>query len=365
MGLSSEPNKSTLCYANNHRDWSFFKEAFFLFLKEIQVELARRGIKMTPSFIDQTVILFDSTTIDLSVKLFDWALFRKAKGGAKVHTACDFNYIPCLAVVTPAKTHDVKVLEGIVDSMINERIQPDDAMAIVGEYADDLSGIVFEDIFPTGSILVFDRGYIKFSVFRKIQDLKLFFVTRAKINMNYKVVRELPLPKDITPADPRAAVVVKDEIISLVGSKSKDCPFELRLITAKDKETGKEYLFLTNLMDKPADVISALYKARWTIETFFKFLKQHSIVKSFVGTTENAVKTQIWASLISMMFVRYYQLVAGFMVNWCFSLIFDLIKTNLFCYISLEEMLENPTYRIRDPGLKFPPPSPKPASSLL
>jgi hypothetical protein len=385
MGLSAEPHRATLGYANSHRDWNFFREAFFLFLMEVRTDLGRRGIILTPSFIEQTVILFDSTTIELSAKLFDWALFRRAKGGIKVHTACDFNYLPLVAIVTPAKTHDVTVLEEVVDAInaqrklddeqatiteaaldaINAKRNAEDGQAtIVGEDVDDMAGLVFDDVFPTGSILVFDRGYIKFTLFRKLQDLKLFFVTRAKINMKYVVDEELTVPDDVTPADPDAAVVVKDEIISLIGVKSGDCPYQLRMVTAKDKVTGKIFRFLTNLREPQAHVISALYRSRWKVEILFKFMKQHNILHSFLGTTENAVKTQVWASVISMLFVRYFHLIASNKIHWCFSTTVDLLKTNLFCYISIEEMLENP-YHIRAPSLILPECKPVPASSMF
>ena len=209
--------------------------------------------------LEQTVYAFDATTIDLCLSLFPWAKFRKQKGGIKLHTLYDVQTsIPTFITLTPAKVHDVNMLDILVPEI--------------------------------GAFYVMDRGYIDFARLYILHECNSFFVTRAKSNMDYKRMYSHPVD--------RATGVICDQTISLTGFyTSKDYPEKLRRIKHYDIDQDKHLVFLTNNFQLQTLQITKLYKDRWQIELFFKWIKQHLRIKSFYGTSENAVKTQIWIAV--------------------------------------------------------------------
>ena len=214
------------------------------------------------------VYAFDSTTIDLCLNVFEWARFRTTKGGIKVHTMYDVETpVPAFVHITPAAVHAVKAM----------------------------------DVIPSepGSFYIFDRGYNDFKRLYRINVLKSFFVIRSKGNLKYKAVRwKRRLPKD----------VLSDAEIELTGYyPSKHYPKRLRLIRSWDEEQGREFMFLTNAIGLPVLLVAELYKNRWQIELFFKWLKQHLRIKKFWGTSENAVKIQIYVAIITYCLVAIVQ----------------------------------------------------------
>jgi IS4 transposase len=234
--------------------------------------------------------------------MYDWAKFRRTKGAVKLHLVLDHDgYLPSYAVITDGKDSDVKVAHLL-------RFDP-------------------------GTIVVDDRGYNDYGLFGKWTDQGIFFVTRMKDNALYEVVESREVPQKST--------ILKDEVIRLTGIKaSEKCPNLLRRIEFYDAEKNRTFEFLTNNMKLGATTIAAIYKDRWQIELFFKALKQNLKIKTFVGTSANAVKTQIWTALIAMLILRYLQLRSRF--NWSLSNLVALLRMNLFTHRDLWAWLDKP-----------------------
>ena len=263
LGLGKQATRSNLAKANENRDFRIFEDFAYRMIDE-----ARRR-RVTDIFkLDGNVYAFDSTTIDLCMSVFEWAKFRTTKGGVKVHTMYDVEtQVPAFVHITPAAVHDVKAMDVIP--------------------------------YEPGSFYVFDRGYNDFKRLYRINVLKSFFVIRAKGNLKYKVVKwKRRLPKN----------ALSDAEIVLVGYyPSKYYPERLRLIRYWDEEQGREFMFLTNAIGLNALLVAELYRNRWQIELFFKWLKQHLKIKKFWGTSENAVKTQIYVAIITYCLVAVVQ----------------------------------------------------------
>lgn len=263
LGMGTHITRSNLAKANESRDSRIFEDFACHMIDE-----ARRK-RVTDIFkLEGNVYAFDSTTIDLCLSVFEWARFRTTKGGIKVHTMYDVETrVPAFVHIAPAAVHDVKAM----------------------------------DIIPyePGSFYIFDRGYNDFKRLCRIDMLKSFFVIRSKGNLKYKAVRwKRRLPKG----------VLSDAEIELTGYyPSKYYPKRLRLIRYWDEEQGREFLFLTNAIGLPALLVAELYKNRWQIELFFKWLKQHLRIKKFWGTSENAVKIQIYVAVITYCLVAVVQ----------------------------------------------------------
>jgi len=256
MGFSGAPARSTLADALNQRDWHIYHEL------AIRLILRARDLyaKDTPiPELDATIYALDSTTIDLCLSLFEWAPFRRTKAAVKMHTLLDLRgAIPAFIHISDGKMGDVKVL----------------------------------DILPieAGAFYVMDRGYVDFDRLYKIHQAGAFFVTRAKRGMDARRV--------YSNKTDRTTGVICDQSIRLNGFYvSRDYPEHLRRIRFKDPDTGKTLVFLTNNTTLPPLTIAALYKSRWQVELFFKWIKQHLRIKRFLGTSENAVKTQIWCAV--------------------------------------------------------------------
>ncbi|MQM93198.1 IS4 family transposase [Prevotella copri] len=264
LGLGRKPiAKTTLATANQNRDYRIFEEfAFYM------MEQARRNRAADIFKLGGKVYAFDSTTIPLCLSVFWWAKFRKKKGGVKVHVLYDLEaQVPAFYHITTASVHDSKAMPEIP--------------------------------YETGAYYIFDRGYNNFKELFRIQRMESFFVVRAKTNLQNKCVKwKRRMPKNI---------LSDAEIELTVYNSRKDYPDNLRLVRYYDEEQDREFMFLTNAMDLTAQQIADLYKNRWQIELFFKWLKQHLKIKKFWGTTENAVRIQIAAAITAYCLVAIVQ----------------------------------------------------------
>jgi hypothetical protein len=256
MGFRGPVRRSTLADANETRDWRIYAE----FAQRLIAQARRLYVgESLLGDLASTVYALDSTTIDLCLSLFPWAHFRSAKGAVKMHTLLDLRgNIPSFIHISDGKLHDVHALDMLVPE--------------------------------AGAIYVMDRAYVDFARLHRLHQAGAFFVTRAKSNLRAHRV--------YSAASDRTAGVIADQTIALDGYYSRrDYPEHLRRVRFKDPETGKTLVFLTNQTALPALTICDLYKSRWQVELFFKWIKQHLRIKNFYGTSENAVKTQIWIAV--------------------------------------------------------------------
>ena len=256
MGLRQEIKRSTLADANEARDWRIhaaFAEHLIALARKLYVDDSI-GFELA-----NTAYALDSTTIDLCLSVFPWAPFRTTKAAVKMHTLLDLRgNIPTFIHISDGKLHDVNVLDVLVPE--------------------------------AGAIYVMDRGYVDFERLHAMHQASAFFVTRAKSNTRLRRVYSAQVDRDTG--------IICDQTVALVGYYSRrDYPVHLRRIRFKDPESGKTLVFLTNNFALPAQTICALYKARWQVELFFKWIKQHLRIKKFYGTSENAVKSQIWIAV--------------------------------------------------------------------
>lgn len=263
LGMGKNVSKSSLARANQDRDFRIFEEFAYHLVNEAQQKQKTDIFKLGGK-----VYAFDSTTIDLCLNVFWWAKFRKKKGGIKVHTLYDVEtQIPTFFHITTASVHDSKAMDKIP--------------------------------YESGSYYVFDRAYNNFKMLYRIHQIKAFFVVRAKKNLQYKAIKwKRRMPKN----------VLSDMAIELTGFYPKQYyPDKLRLVRYWDEEQKREFVFLTNAMDISALQVAELYKNRWQVELFFKWLKQHLKIKKFWGTTENAVRIQIYAAICTYCLVAIVQ----------------------------------------------------------
>jgi len=256
MGIRSKVSRNTLAYANEKRDWRIYAD-----FAQILIHIAR-DLYIDEDFgieLDNTVYALDSTTVDLCLSLFPWARFRKTKGAIKLHTLLDLkSNIPTFIEITHGKVHDVNIL----DELIPE----------------------------PGSFYIMDRAYVDFLRLHILTQCLAFFVIRAKTNLQFRRVYSHPIDK--------STGLKCDQTIALTGINSaQDYPDQLRRIRYFDQDNDLNLTFLTNNFTLPAFTITQLYKYRWKIELFFKWIKQHLRIKSFYGTSLNAVKTQIWIAI--------------------------------------------------------------------
>jgi len=297
LGISA-PHRSTLAYANEHRPWELYQELFLLLLKQVQNE----GLGKKKFRFKNKLVSLDSTVIDLSLSLFNWAHFRRTKGAIKIHLLLDHDgYLPNFAWITEGKVADIQIARQI--------------------------------LFPPGTIVVDDRAYNDYRLFGHWTSQKVYFVTKLKENAQYEVVGEGKLP--------RHRNILKDQILEFTDPLSREkCSSPLRVIEVYDPEKDEVHCFLTNHMELGATTIAAIYKDRWQIEIFFKYLKQYLKIKTFVGTSPNAVKIQIWIALIAMLMLRHLQLAARF--AWSLSNLVALLRMNLFTHRDLWAWLHEP-----------------------
>jgi len=299
LGLRTAPAKSTLSYANAHRPWQLYQNAFF-HLRDL-CHNESPGKKKKFRFKNRLLSL-DSTTIDLCLGLFPWADFRQTKGAVKLHMLLDHDgYLPDFAVITDGKTHDVTTARHFT--------------------------------LPAGSIVAVDRGYYDFGLFARWNNAGVFFVTRLKGNAAYEVVENRPLPQ--------RGSVLADQIIRFTGSNTRlKYPGLLRRVVIWDEENQREIELLTNHLRFGATTIGQIYRDRWEIELFFKVIKQHLKIKTFVGTSPNALKTQIWTALIAVLLLKYLQFRSKCNLPLC--RLVALLRLNLFSYRNLWDWLDDP-----------------------
>jgi hypothetical protein len=305
LGMEEAPKRSTLAYANEHRTWELYRKTFYLLLQRYQGEFVG---KKKFRFKNQ-LVSFDATVIDLCASMFDLAKFRRTKGAIKLHLVLDHEgYLPTFACVTEGKVHEVSVLRSL-------RFNP-------------------------GSIVVMDMGCVDYQMLGDWNEAGIYFVTRQKRNAAYEVVERREVPKN--------RHVLRDEIIYMTGTYTQDdYPEPLRRIEVKDPQSNEILVFITNHMSFGATTIAAIYKDRWQIEIFFKTLKQKLRVKSFVGTSANALKIQIWTALIALLLLKYLKMRSTY--GWSFSNLLALLRFSLFSYMDLWEWLQNPFLQPPEP----------------
>ena len=313
LGVQDAPKRSTLSYANKHRPWELYESVFYQLLEKCRLVAPGK----TKFRFRNKLLSLDASVIDLCLSLFDWAKYRQTKGAVKLHLLLDHDgYLPIFAQITDGSVHEVKIAQKLG--------------------------------FPPGSIVVVDRGYTDFGLFGRWTVEGVYFVTRQKSNAAYDVVERRRLPKN--------RGVLSDELIRFTGSKTKRLyPHLLRRIVYHDKESGKTLVFITNHLHFGATTIARIYKDRWQIELFFKALKQNLKIKTFVGTSPNALKTQIWTALIGMLLLKYLQFRSR--LNWALSNLVALLRWNLFTYRDLWTWLDDP--------FETPPLPPTPEQLLL
>ena len=301
LGVRKAPNKSTLAYANEHRPAALFEDLFYTSLNRFR-DQEGLGARKTKFRFKNKLLSLDSTTISLCLDLYPWAKYRRAKGGVKAHVLLDHDdYLPSYVLITEAKQSDVRVAQSL-----------------------DLNA---------GSIVAMDRGYNDYALFGKWTERGVFFVTRLKENAVYEVVESVQgeLPRNI----------LVDQTIRFTGPQAlKDCPHLLRRVVVWDEVNQREIVLLTNLMHFGPTTIAAIYKDRWEIELFFKALKQNLKVKSFVGTSRNALLIQIWTALIAIMLLKWLHHLSK--AKWSLSNLASMLRLNLFTYRDLRRWLENP-----------------------
>ena len=313
LGVSLAPTRSTLAYANEHRPWQVYKTLFDDLVGLCHHEAALRKRKFR---FKRPLLSLDATVIPLCLSMFDWALYRKKKGAAKVHLVMDnSSLLPQYAVITEGKVADITVAKKMT--------------------------------FAAGAMLVFDRGYEDHNWWRKLTAGDVRFVSRLKDSTNYVIVEERPASPDPT--------VIRDEVILLASEKEPDKPMRLRRVEVWVEQKKDTLAFVTNDLQLAASTIAAIYKDRWQIELFFKAIKQSLRIKTFIGTSENAVQTQIWTALIAMLLVRFLQLRSTW--NWGLSNLVALLRQQLFVYRDLLVWLNQPfqpPIALDDPQLALP-----------
>lgn len=287
VGFRGAVARSTLADANERRDWRIFQD-----FGQVLIGMAQRLYRDEPLAIElrQPLFAFDSTTIDLCLSLFPWAEFRTTKAAVKMHTLVDLRgIIPTFVAVTTGKVHDVKMLDEMP---------------------------VTED-----AIYTMDRGYVDFARLYAIHRQGAFFVVRAKDNLRYQRLYSAPKDKD--------AGVRADQVIALVTQKSKKgYPERLRRVSYVDKERNKRLVFLTNHFEIAATTVADIYKQRWQVELFFKWIKQHLRIKAFYGTSINAVKSQIWVALCIYLLVAIAKRQLG--IQCTLYTFLQILEVNLF-----------------------------------
>lgn len=306
------PSKSTLSYQNKNRSWELFRDYYYVLLKSLgqQAHFKRTNFK-----IKSKIFLLDATTISLCLSLFDWARYKTKKGAVKMHTLLDYDgHLPAYVNITDGKTADNK---GAYDIPLLK-----------------------------GSVIVADRFYNDFSLLNVWDSNEVNFVVRHKDNIKFNTVKELELPQE------RHQHVLKDEIIQLTGTRTKEnYPGKLRRVAIWDEQNQQTIEVITNQMFWTANTIAELYKARWEVEIFFRDIKQQLHIKSFIGTSHNAVMIQIWTALITILILKALKTQAKH--QWYLSNLVAFIRLNLFVKVDLHKWLDNPFKKEQPPPNEY------------
>jgi hypothetical protein len=300
LGMSEAPRRSTLSYANAHRTWELYERLFYDLLQTCKAVAPKKKFRFKNKLMS-----IDSSIIELCIEMFDWAKYRTAKGAAKLHLVLDHDgYLPVFADLTDGKEADVNIAN---------KLQ-----------------------FAPGTIVVMDRGYIDYSLFERWTQADVFFVTRTKKNTQYFFV---PAQQE----RPLTGTVRLDKLVTLNALNcacDRKCKSVLRVVRVWVEEKQEELEFITNNLTLAASTIAAIYKERWQIELFFKALKQNLKIKTFVGTSYNAVQIQLWTALICILLLKYLQFLSK--CNWHLSNLVALLRLNLFTYRDLWKWISDP-----------------------
>jgi hypothetical protein len=299
LNMRHAPSRSTLSYANRHRPWQVYQVLF----ERLFTQCVQWGVNRKRKFrFKNPLISLDATVIDLCLSLFPWAAYRSTKGAVKIHLQLNHQgYLPQWALVTEGKVQDVTVAKRLH--------------------------------FEPGTVVVIDRGYVDYGLFSRWTKAGILFVTRMKDRAVYAVETRRAVPKKTN--------IRKDEVIRFAERHmEKKCPHRFRRIVVWDKEQKREIVLLTNHLDWSAATIAAIYKDRWQIEAFFKALKQNLLIRTFLGTNENAVKTQIWIALIAMLLLKFLQLRSTY--DWSLSNLAAMIRMNILTYRNFWRWLNCP-----------------------
>ncbi len=301
LGVKKAPSRSSLSYINANRSYEIFMELYFALLDKYEPSLARK--RKYAKRLKRKIFIMDSSIIPLCLSLFDWAKYRTKKGAVKLHAVLDYDTgLPSYAVMTDGKKHDIMVSK--------------------------------QTVFPAESVLVIDRAYVDYQWLNDLDSTGVYFVTRLKSNAVVEIVEQF-LTND------KHDHILSDQDIELTGVySSKNYPKTLRIVKVYDEQNDQYLILLTNNLSWTADTISQLYKARWDVEVFFKHLKQQFKVKTFVGTSANAVRIQMWCSMIAILLFKYLQNKAEF--KWNLSNLVSFFRINLFVKIDLWKWVNNP-----------------------
>jgi hypothetical protein len=292
LGIRESPKATTLSYANAHRPWQLYQTLFYRMLARCQDEALSQGQRRFR--FKHKLLSLDATMVELCAESFDWAKYKQTKGALKLHLVLDHDgYLPCYAVITEGRTADVTEARKIP--------------------------------FQPGTLLVFDRGYSDYNWWLSLTRGGVNFVTRLKDSAVYGVVENRPVPD--------GSNVLRDEVILLVSQQELGPEARLRRIEVRVEEKNQNMVFVTNNLKLAARTVARIYKERWQIESFFKALKQGLKVKTFVGTSENAVRIQIWTALIAMLILKFLKLKSTF--GWSLSNLIALLRQQLFVHRDL------------------------------
>lgn len=308
LGMTKSPSKSTISYQNKNRSWELFRDYYYVLLESLGQQADMKRVKFK---IKSKIFLLDATTISLCLSLFDWAKYKTKKGAVKMHTLLDYDgHLPTYVNITDGKTADNK---GAYDIPLLK-----------------------------GSVIVADRFYNDFSLLNVWDSNQVYFVVRHKDNLKFKTIKDLELPEN------RHQHVLKDELVELTGNKTKEkYPKKLRRVALWDEKNEQTIELITNQMYWTANTITELYKARWQIEIFFRDIKQQLHIKSFIGTSQNAVMIQIWTALITILILKALKTQAKY--TWYLSNLVAFIRLNLFVKVELHKWLDNPFAKEQPP----------------
>lgn len=311
LGNVQAPSKSNLGYQNKHRNWELFRDYYYALQKHLGQQA---GFKQVKFRINSKIFLLDATIITLSLSLYDWAKYKTKKGAVKLHTLLDFDgNLPAYVNITDGKTADNK---GAYDIPLLRH-----------------------------SVIVADRFYNDFALLNIWDSNELYFVIRHKKNLKFIPIKENEL------SEKRNQHILKDEIIELTGKTKEKYPKKLRRVAVWDEKNGQVIELITNQMKWSANTISELYKSRWQVEIFFRDIKQLLHIKSFIGTTPNAVMIQIWTALITILILKYLKAIAKY--SWHLSNLVAFIRINIFVKIGLQKWLDKPFIEPKKPPKEY------------